>query len=400
MPTEPSNSHLLFLSYWNLEDGLTASTVFPHLRLLTDGQYFNQITFSNIQRTDLPDSYGEKLLQGMDYLPLRTPRTGGVSVYSFAFHTALLALIKVHGAKPFTHILARGVIAGGMALKLSAKLNIPFYVESFEPHSVYMTDSRVWKGWDLRTQYLKNLEKKQKKHAAGLMPVARNYQEKLLQEGIPADRIRTVPCTVFQPERVQSQPSETGVFPAGKVNCIYLGKLGGMYLDPPEFVRLISALSDLFDGNLYTFIGTTTDMKPELQSEFNKIGYPETAYQCTRLDHDQIWSVLTSSHFGIAPYKPGDSKKYLSPVKIGEYWWAGLPVLLTDGVGDEAGFIESEQAGVLFNPYADSNSLKAAVDKLRILLSNPGIKDHIKSICRKYRDPDQVRTAYDYFFRN
>nr|GFD18489.1 hypothetical protein [Tanacetum cinerariifolium] len=93
-------------------------------------------------------------------------------------------------------ILARGAPAGALAYLVHRQTGLPFYVESFEPHAEYMRKSGVWRWYDPRYIFQQYWENQQKRRAAGLMPVAENYRRRLMAEGVPAERIITVPCSV------------------------------------------------------------------------------------------------------------------------------------------------------------------------------------------------------------
>ena len=62
---------ILFLGYWNLDDGLTHSTIFPHLKILTKMQNVEYLHFANTQREKLSEASLVKVNKlGVNYNPL------------------------------------------------------------------------------------------------------------------------------------------------------------------------------------------------------------------------------------------------------------------------------------------------------------------------------------------
>ena len=95
----------------------------------------------------------------------------------------------------------------------------------------------------LRPRYLfqRHWEKRQKQLALGLMSVAENYRQQLISEGVPSDRIVTVPCSVdamafaydaTAGQRVRQRLSYAAPAP---VVGIYVEKFGNIYYDEEVF---------------------------------------------------------------------------------------------------------------------------------------------------------------------
>ena len=192
---------ILFLSYWPLRDGLTTSTVFPHLRLLQDRTDVEAVRLVTIERgaaaqdvlTFEPDFLADKIT----FEPLRSRPGAHVLLTKIEDFTRFPnELLRQAQAFKADFILARGAPAGALAYLVWQKSKLPFYVESFEPHADYMLESGVWRRWDPRYLFERHWEKRQKQLAKGLMPVAENYRQQLIAEGVPAERIATVPCSV------------------------------------------------------------------------------------------------------------------------------------------------------------------------------------------------------------
>ncbi len=83
-------------------------------------------------------------------------------------------------------------------------------------------------------------------------------------------------------------------------------------------------------------------------------------------------------------------------IKIGEYWACGLPVIITENVGDDSDFIEEQGIGVkLKNGWKD----QSPSFYLNMVAELKEIKDkpRIRSIAEQRRSLNNVVKAYEYF---
>ncbi len=105
-------------------------------------------------------------------------------------------LTKICKHENIDKIIARGAPPGAIAMKVSRRTGIPFYVESFEPHADYMLESGTWKKYDPRYVFQKKWERRQFKKATALMPVAENYKNQLVEKNVDPAKIDVMPCCV------------------------------------------------------------------------------------------------------------------------------------------------------------------------------------------------------------
>ena len=119
---------------------------------------------------------------------------------------------------------------------------------------------------------------------------------------------------------------------------VYVGKFGGLYYEADAYDVFAPKLPALYGPSAHHF-----DTRP-IQRELEARGIPAEHRLIFKAQHDEVFDYLSAADFGYALYhlRPRTpSKVVLSPIKNGEYWANGLPVLMTDGVGDEATFLEA-----------------------------------------------------------
>ncbi|UOR03939.1 glycosyltransferase [Hymenobacter aerilatus] len=392
---------ILFLGYWSLNDGLTTSTVFPHLRVLQERSDVEAIRLVTIERgamaqAELTFAPGY-LTPKITFLPLRSKPGQNVILTKIEDFTRFPdELVRQAAEFRPDFILARGAPAGALAYLVWKKIKLPFYVESFEPHADYMLESGVWRRYDPRYLFQRHWEKKQKRLASGLMPVAENYRRQLIKEGVPAARIATVPCSVditqfaFEDEARQRIRQRLG-FASTALVGIYVGKFGGIYYDEEAF-QVFRAAADQF-GSGFRLIILTPDPEQEVQCKLTAAGLPSDSFFVTKAPHAEVPDYLSAADFAFATIKPAPCRLFCSAIKIGEYWASGLPVLVTPGVGDDSAIIEAEAGGAVFD-LRKPESVRQSVQHLRQLLTEPNLRIRIRELAARYRSLERARQAY------
>lgn len=390
---------ILFLSYWGFTDPLTTATVLPHLRLLQARPDVAAIRLVTIERG--PDALHLPTLQlpfdnqKISFEPLLSPPGQHVLVTKTndfrRFPRELAAQARAFKADL---VLARGAPAGALAYLVQQQTGLPFYVESFEPHAQYMRKSGVWRWYDPRYIFQQYWENRQKHHAAGLMPVAENYRQKLLAEGVPAARIITVPCSVSLADfafdaGVRAQMRPQLALPPDALVGVYVGKFGGIYYDEEAF-RLFRQTADFF-GSRFRLLLLTPQAPAEVHAKLMAADFDPARAIVTRVPFAEVPRYLSAADFAYGLHRP---TPYVSPIKVGEYWANGLPVLLTTGVGDDSGIIAAEGGGAIFD-LTRPGSVTQALTSIQSQLTDPDHRQTIRALAARHRSVERAREAYE-----
>jgi glycosyltransferase involved in cell wall biosynthesis len=394
--------NIIFLGYWGFNDPLTTATILPHLRLLQARADVKAIRLITIER-------GETALQvpalvlpfintKISFEPLLSPPGQSVLVTKTNdFRRFPQELADQATAFRANFILARGAPAGALAYLVQQRIGLPFYVESFEPHAEYMRKSGVWRWYDPRYIFQQYWENKQKRWAAGIMPVADNYRRQLLTEGVSASRIITVPCSVnladfaFQTVARHQLRQRLGLT-ADAIVGIYVGKFGGMYYDEEAFL-LFKETADFF-GPAFQLLLLTPLPMAQVQAKLVVAGFDPSRAIITLAPFTEVPDYLSAADFAFGLHRP---TPYVSPIKVGEYWASGLPVLLTDGVGDDSNIIAAEGGGAVFD-LSRPNNVQQALQSIRIQLADEEHRKTIHELAARHRSVERAREAYEYFF--
>ncbi|MCC6384774.1 MAG: hypothetical protein LC117_10990 [Bacteroidia bacterium] len=75
--------------------------------------------------------------------------------------------------------------------------------------------------------------------------------------------------------------------------------------------------------------------------------------------HQEVSSLLAACDFGILIRNHSVTNQVASPTKFAEYLGAGLPVLISEGIGDYTDFVRKHQCGMVLSPGEIVSSLPA-----------------------------------------
>lgn len=395
--------NVLYLGYWNLDDPLTQSTIFPNLEILSNFKNIDSIHFLNTQREEPSKVHQSQLKQiGVSYKAL----------YSLNIKFNLLNKINDFYLFPreiskycinnnIDFIISRGAPAGVLAYKSTRNLRIPFIVESFEPHADYMRFSGTWKVYDPRYIFQKKWEKQVKLKAQNLLTVSQNYKEQLIAQGVNRNKIEVVPCVVnhdlfFPDKKIKIEMREKLKLPKESTVGVYAGKFGNLYHDLDAFKLFKEAYESLNDFYLLLLSNENDEF---INSRLKEFKIPNNRLIKRYVKHNEMPEYLNTADFAFATIKDIKVSKFQSPVKIGEYWACGLPILLSGGVGDESGFIESEKGGILIHNY-ELSTLKEVINRLKVILNSTITSMHYHKLALKYRNFDQIKTTYKKVLRS
>jgi hypothetical protein len=184
--------------------------------------------------------------------------------------------------------------------------------------------------------------------------------------GVKSDSIMVMPCAVdqvafsFDLEKRKAVRANLNIS-ADCVTGIYVGKFGGLYYDAEAF-RIFQYAFDFFPK--FKLIILTPDSVEETKKKLFKGGIEARDCHVLSVRHEEVAAYLAAADFAFALVKPSPAKKFSSPIKIGEYWAMGLPVLIAKEIGDDSAIIELNRVGATF----EMSDLKPAFDSINEIL--------------------------------
>ena len=392
---------LLYLSYWGIEEGLTKATVIPHLRMLSDIDEIEKILFVSIER----DSFEvvDYLPSKVDFIPFQSKKLRLNHLTKINDVRAIVTFLKKKVEKEgINFMLGRSSLAGSILYKLHRKFGVKYAVESFEPHADYMYESGVWKWYDPRFLFQRNWEARQKKTATYLMPVSNHYRRKLIDDGIDQSRIELMPCAVNLERFKYSQGKRKALRKQLRIDekttvGIYVGKFGGIYYDLESAFSLFKIAFDFFED--FRLILLTPDNKMQIEKKATGFSVSLDKISILKVEHHEVPGYLSAADFAFSLHLPGKTKKYLSPIKNGEYWASGLPIVISEGIGDDSEIVAESGAGAILEFGKFSYTLKK-IDHILRSKKLADLRNDIAQLALKHRSFEISRKIYGKIFRS
>lgn len=353
------NLRLLFISTWGINDGLSASTTFPHLKLLESFNSVDSIHYVTIERGAFtnPFTKNPKIIH--------SPFKSGYSLTNkiLEYFHLFQHCCKITSEFNINRVIARGAPAGIYACRLHLKYKISFDVESFEPHADYMAESGTWSRVNPKYLIQKYWEEKQIKYAATLTTVSSNYRKKLLSYNETLN-VEVNHCTsnenlfLFDPSKRAFIRKKYLI--ENKIVGIYVGKFGGIYHYEYAF-----KVFNHFLTKPNTFLIILTLQVENAIKELKKLN-SNNSFLVANVSHQEVNYYLSASDFAFSFIKSTPYSLFCSPIKFGEYFLNGLPIVTTKNIGDDHNYIFQNNLGI----FLDEINTEFEFNKLNEILNS------------------------------
>jgi TusA-related sulfurtransferase len=158
-----------------------------------------------------------------------------------------------------------------------------------------------------------------------------------------------------------------------------------------EVIQFLSDANVFFQNNLHVLLLTETSAEQILSwcQEFNLSKERVTIYHAK---YDQVPYYLSAADFAINPQRSVESKRFGTPVKDGEYWAMGLPVVIPPNISEDSDIVVAENLGVLWKP--DNSENEKSLTQLKVLLDDKELNKRCVSAAKKYRGYALAEKAY------
>ncbi len=383
---------ILFICYWGFDEGLTQSTVLPHIKILSELPEVEYVALVTIERSSTKAT--PRNVVGAKHIRYYSKARWAGKLIGAAIDFLYLPIwlnlqCKKHGINA---LLCRTSLAGSLGLAVNSLNGIPFAVESFEPHADYMLAAGIWRKNGLRYKLQRTLENQQVHRACALITVSKHYMTQLRNQRDKG--LYNFPCAVdqekfkFDPVKRESLREQLNM--VGSIVGIYVGKFGDIYLEEEAF-DLFKAGFDFFGPEFRLVLLTPTDSEVVV-SHLRRVQINPTKVLVTLVPHADVSSYLSLADFAYSLHKPSGVSRYFSPIKNGEYWASGLPVLAPEGVGEDSEIISENDAGAVFD--GASRSLDKAYQRISSLLDRDRLGGEIRNVALRHRNFEHLGPIY------
>lgn len=387
---------VLLISPWSLTDVLTQGYVLPYIPLiqqsLLDHDSVVEIHLVTLEKRLLRNTSSPVDLGGASkHFPLYfsgPSPSGYLNLLSSLVKGSLHTLFS-----NYTFIQSWCATGGAIGFALSLISRVPLVLDSFEPHADAMAETGCWNPRGFKYKLLRCLEIRQARRAAAFFPVS-PYMYAYSQQSYGVNirgRAIVKPACIRPPRQFSSAFLSHN---SNSIAGIYVGKFGGLYLDV-DFFRILKCAQSLW-GERFSFTILSCQELGIIESFASKADFDLSSIHVACVPHSCVSDYLSRSDFAITPLKSVPSRLCCTPVKTGEYWAWGLPVLTTPRISVDSEIIESNQIGVVLEGLSDLQIL-ASLRKLHNLveLNKDGqLSKRIQTIAHNSRGLHLAKTAY------
>ena len=402
--------NILIFTHWSFKDALVQTYTLPYVdiirKIIPPDKKIIVVTFEQ-ERIALNEKEKESIrkewdTRNMQLLPLTYKRFGLTKMIGAIGQ--LIHLWKIVRKEHINVIHAFCSPATGFGYLLSKFTGAKLVVDSYEPHAESMVEAGAWKRSGAAFQILFRLEKKLSHRAVHIIATTaamKTYAKDKYDFDLKNFFVKPacIDFNTFFP-RPKNELLLNELKLTDKIVCVYAGKLGGMYLNEEVF-DFIKSCYDHW-GDRFRFLLLTPASDETVAGHRQRTGIPADIVIKRFAFHKEIPEYLSLGDFAINPQAPIPSKRYGSPLKNGEYWAMGLPIVISPEISVDSDIISTNNIGVVINLQRKEN-LAEAVKQIDQLLRNnqrETLQQKIFSIAKKYRSFDIAEDIYPSIYGN
>lgn len=380
---------ILVVTYWSYADALIQTYTLPYLRIMLSalpvGSRIHLITLekSGAEREEI------ELEPGVTYhrVRYRAFGFGGMLMVAGMIYRSLRTIRR----ERIDTIHAWCTPAGMIGYLLSMMTGRPLVIDSFEPHAEAMVENGTWCRSGPAFKVLFLFERLQTARAKELIAAASGMKEYALHAyGIAIKRYHVKPACVdlekFSLRNVKRKELLELLGLHGKLVAVYAGKFGGIYLDQEVF-DLLRVARDFWGQRFHVLLLTGHTLN-SLLPFMERSGLDTSMFTVLSVAHKDVPDYIGLADFALTPVRPVPTKRYCTPIKDGEYWALGLPVIITADISDDSEIIRTNDIGCVLERL-DQPSYQRAIRKMDGILSTHTREElfvRIRAVAEKYRN--------------
>lgn len=385
--------NILVTTYWSFNDPLIQTYTLPYLKIiLKQLPSGSKIHLFTLEQSEI-DASNKKVfeLEKDNVIVLQNtyfPFGLQAIVYNAWY---ILKTIWYSKRNKIDTVHAWCMPGGAIGYIISKVLRVPLILDSYEPHAETMLESNTWKKNGLAFKLLFFIEKLISRHASLTIATTSKMKEyAALKYNVTLNEFYVKPACVdlekFSFENIKNETLLEKFHFKGKIVGVYVGKFGGSYLTKEVF-EIFNAAYEYWGENFRVLLLNNQD-EGYICSLARDAFFKYKLVTKLFIKNDLIADYIGMADFAITPFVPVPSKRYGSPIKTGEYWALGLPVIITKDISDDSDIIREHDAGYVLEELA-SSEYRNAIIKIDLLIKDKkksDIYNKIKPLAEKYRN--------------
>ncbi|CAN5515886.1 hypothetical protein BH11BAC1_BH11BAC1_19880 [soil metagenome] len=403
--------NILVLTYWSYKEALIQAYTLPYVYIIREqlgrGSKIYLVTFEqkHLKLTaDERSQVKERLrLKGIRLITLKYKKMSFLSFFYWFFMGFYLWGLVIFNRINFIH--AWCTTAGSIGYMLSKLTGKKLIIDSYEPHAEAMVENKIWQPNSIPFKLLFYFEKKLSHRAQIIISATAKMREYAKEKyNVTFDYFYAKPACVdlkLFSDEVRKDPELVRQFKfEDKIVCVYAGKFGGIYLTTEVFDFFKSCQE--YWGNKFRVLLLTPHNKEEIYMWCKRSGFDAEKLAIKFITHEDMPLYMGLGDFAITPVKPIPTKRYCTPIKDGEYWALGLPIVITKNISDDSDIIEQAGIGTVLENFRKEDYSKA-VQEIDALLQNQDINRlhrKIRDVASANRNYSIARKVYEQVYLN
>lgn len=397
------SENILVLTTWSFPDALIQTYTLPYVKIMKNRLSQEKKIWLLTQEKKPISSHCKEQMEMLNKnenikcVPIHYLPFGFKAIIASIVDTFRLLFLCYRNKIKVIHVFC--TTAGVMGHLLSILTGAVLIIDSYEPHAEAMVENGSWSKKSVRFNLLFTFEKWMSKKAKIVIAATEGMRDyALVKYNSKFDTYFVKPACVdfslFGEEKIKNKTLAESLGLQGKTVMVYAGKLGGIYLETEVF-DFVKVANEYFGDN-FRFLLLTTHKQEEVKSYCEKANLPLNIVVSLFVKHAEIANYIGLADFGLTPVRPVPSKRYCTPIKNGEYWALGLPIVITKDISDDSDIIENENIGAVIQSLNKESYLEAVkkIDSLLNASNKDELRTKIRGIAKKYRSFEIAERIY------
>jgi hypothetical protein len=397
--------NILVTTFWSFKDALIQTYTLPYLKImhkhLPKGSTIFLLTIEQPTFKIQPQEIAaiEAELAQHNIISIRFPyfNYGLKSLLNWGrILCYLFCLILFKNIKVIHSFCTTSGMAGYILSKLTGRT---YLIDSYEPHAEASVENGDWTRNSFRFKLLLRLEKLESHHAKYIISATEGMKQYAKEKyEVEFENFFVKPACVNLANFSQNNRKNKALLQEfqleNKIVCVYAGKFGGIYLDKQVFEFF--KIAHNFWGDKFRLLILSSHKETEIFARAKAVDLPTEIIQVRFVKHAQIADYMGLADFGITPVKPIPTKRYCTPIKDGEYWALGLPIVITKNISDDSEIVEKYNIGAVIHEFTDQEYLRC-IEKINHLLQTNTTEElyqKVRKVAEKYRSYEIAEDIY------
>ncbi|HEX8652846.1 MAG TPA: glycosyltransferase [Pyrinomonadaceae bacterium] len=379
----------LYICYWSFQDPLCQTQSLAYLRTLAKrGHKFALITFEQPQCKTTPTQKKrikrELQQEGIAWYPLKYHKRFPMLATAYDCVRGILMGVWIALRHRPQVIHSRSSVASAMALAVANVCRLKFLYDADATLSEEYTDHGHWSRDSGAFRVTAWVESQARKRAHSIVVLSEKLRDDFRQEFGVSAPIEVIPCCVnveafqFNQATRESCRRELGI--VDERLFVYVGKAGTRSLVDEMFDFFKVAQARLGSpARLLILSGEEPEVFHRI-AEKRQVSHDH--YSVKYVGRERVSRYLAASDAGLAFIRSARCERGSSPIKIGEYLAAGLPVVMTERIGDYSEWVAQHDLGVVIGKLDEEHYAEAVKGLMEIWAKG----NSFRTICRQFAE--------------